>query len=71
MNLYFVTWEEFSKAVTKLKNAKAPGLTPGSCWKHSKPCHLPTYNMFTNMSIIFFSAMLITNNGTAVSVFWY
>jgi hypothetical protein len=64
-----ITWEEFSKAVTKLKNAKVPGLT--GVPKHSKPCHLLIYNMFTNMSMISFLVTLITNNGTAVSVFRY
>jgi hypothetical protein len=37
-----ITWEEFSKAVTKLKNAKAPGLTgvPPEAFKAMSPANL-------------------------------
>ncbi len=37
-----ITWEEFSKAVKKLKNAKAPGLTgvPPEAFKAMSPTNL-------------------------------
>jgi hypothetical protein len=37
-----ITWEEFSKAVTKLKNAKVPGLTgiPPEAFKAMSPANL-------------------------------
>ena len=37
-----ITWEEFSKAVKKLKNAKAPGLTgvPPEAFKAMSPANL-------------------------------
>jgi hypothetical protein len=62
-----ITWDEFSKAVRKLKNAKAPGLTgvPPEAFKAMSPtnlCHV--YNHVND----FLWAMLTMTNGIAANV---
>ena len=55
-----ITWDEFCKAVKKLKNAKAPGL---------RLCLQLIFVMSTNISMIFSLAMLTMINGTVVNAF--
>jgi hypothetical protein len=45
-----ITWEEFSKAVTKLKNAKVPGLTrvPPEAFKAMSPANLQHVYKYVN-----------------------
>jgi hypothetical protein len=65
-----ITWDEFSKAVRKLKNAKAPGLTgvPPEAFKAMSPTNLRhVYNHVND----FLWAMLIMNNGIAANVCAY
>ncbi len=49
-----ITWEEFSKAVTKLKNAKAPGLTgvPPEAFKAMSPANLQ--HVYKHLNDFFF-----------------
>ena len=62
-----ISWEEFTKAVRKLKNAKAH-VTPVFHRKHSRQCRLLIYDTSTSMLMTSSSVIWITSNGTIACV---